>query len=141
MEVAMKRYIKCSDNSKIPSQEEYFSEVMPQDMSVLEYLAAQKTMMGKLLTIPNSRNELGKSQDYDKDDKCIHLKETGSDSRTYSIPYTQFDRNVMAYRIYNWYITVYDDGTFSINGQKRREVGRYSPSTLSKDIWNNTWWR
>lgn len=134
---AMKRYIHSSvDYSKIPTEYEYFAEVDDRDMPVFEYLKPIKTFNGRIFAVPSARNQLGRTNNYSKEDKCIQLDSSDADSRTYLIPYTEYDRNVGDYRIYTYSLTCFDDGSFKFGSDgKIRRPGDVKESTLSNDVY------
>lgn len=119
----------------VPTSAQYFAHVDNKDRGVLERLMDIRTFNGKLFSLPSTRNELGKTSDYDIDDKCIQLVSYDTDSRTYYIPYTQYDRIVGAYRIYTFKLTIYDDGAFRFGDGKIRRFGEVSDNTLSNDCY------
>ena len=140
----MKRYIRSAQYSNIPTLEEYFREVDPRDRELIQELMNIKTFNGKLFSAPSSRNNLGKTNDYEKEDKCIHLVRSSKDSREYSIPYTQRSWRAgygSSYDVYVFGLTCYNDGSFQFGSGKIRRFGDVSNNTLSNDVYKamNSW--
>lgn len=133
----MKRYIRSASRPKydnIPTLEEYLSEVDSRDLSTIEQLMRIKTFNGKLIRVPSSRNELGRTDDYSKEDKIIHLLDKGQTYRTYTIPYADAKFPGVT-GVFTYNLTCYNDGTFQFGSGKIREFGSVADSTLSNDVY------
>jgi len=128
----MKIYVKASE-SRIPTIQEYLSEVDTRDTDTIQQLMNIKTFNGKLFSAPSSRNELGRTQNYEPEDKIIHIIESQDDCRIYSIPYTSPKFHGVT-GIYTFELTCYDDGSFKFGDGKIRKLGQVSDNTLSNDL-------
>lgn len=128
----MKIYVRASE-SRIPTLQEYLSEVDTKDIDTIQQLMNIKTFNGKLFSAPSSRNELGRTQNYEPEDKVIHIVESQDDYRVYSIPYTQ-EKYPRVTGIYTFELTCYDDGSFKFGDGKIRRFGEVSDNTLSNDV-------
>ena len=131
----MKRYIRSSNSyDNIPTLQEYLEEVGSQDRDIIDRLMNIRTFNGKLIRVPSARNELGRTNDYDKEDKVIHLEDEGNGYRRYSIPYAD-SKYPGVTGVFLYYLTCYDDGTFQFGDGKIRSFGSVSDNTLSNDVY------
>ena len=132
----MKRWIHAATNAEveIPTLSEYLAEVDQRDIDTISNLMKINTFNGKLLKVPSSRNALGRTTDYSKEDKVIHIVKEGQDYRVYDIPYTD-KKFVGVIGIFTYRLTCYDDGSFQFGNGKIRQFGSVSDNTLSNDVY------
>lgn len=131
----MKRMVVAAsdDLPEIPTLDEYLNEVAPEDIDLIRQLMTIKTFNGKLFSAPSRRNQLGKTPNYSKEDKVIHLVKREADYRVYEIPYTGYKfRGIIG--IFTFPLTCYDDGSFRFGDGKVRNIDSVSDSTLSSDV-------
>lgn len=129
----MKRYIR---SATVPSTEQYFAEVEPEDLDVIKQLMSiRSNFNGPLIKLPSSRNDLGKTDNYDIEDKCIHLRKQLDDCRVYTVPYTRNFPWRGGVNVFTVSLYIYDDKSFKFgdNG-KVRTFGSVADATLFNDF-------
>lgn len=127
----MKRYIRASE---VPTRDQYFSEVLDEDMDVLEQLMSiRSNFWGPLIKLPSTRNDLGRTDNYDLEDKCIHLVKDAEDHREYDIPFAR-NPGRGGVLLYTSRLSIYDDKSFQFGKGKIRRFGEVSDSTIYNDF-------
>ena len=137
----MKKYIKTAakyynyrldeehmaDRLNIPASDvkaKVFQHVNPQDLEIFQYLVDNKVIP----TIVSSGN-LRNNPYYGEADKFIKVVKTSSSSRTYAIPVAGGGRFGTG-SIFEYHITVNDDGTIQFGNSKIVDPYNVKPATL-----------